>query len=55
VLKNLNYNTLVQVAGGGESGTEQGMFIMPALFGENYSTVWCRLRVEGKVVQRADC
>jgi hypothetical protein len=21
----------------------------------NYSTVWCRLRVEGKVVQRAEC
>jgi hypothetical protein len=31
---------------------------MPALCGEKfelqYSTVWCRLRVEGKVVQRAE-
>ncbi len=47
---------VVQVAGGGESGAEQGVLTMPALCGEKFELLCgagCRWR--GKVARGGDC
>jgi hypothetical protein len=45
-VKNFNY-CVVQVAGGGESFTEQGVLIMPALCGEKFELLCGAVQVAG--------